>query len=137
MKAAIKVLGFVLVAIGGYVLLSSFLAAGLPLHGLGGTQLPPVYRFPYRQAGLTERQAAAHLLSRFTYGAEPGQVDAVTRMGLENWFARQLAAQVPDDSLEQVLGRYDALELSNQEVAETYPRNGQVIRMAIRDGVVD
>jgi uncharacterized protein (DUF1800 family) len=137
MKAAIKVMGFVLVAIGGYVLLSSFLAVGLPLHGMIGTQLPPVYRFPYRQAGLTERQAAAHLLSRFTYGAVPGQVDAVAQMGLENWFAQQLAAQLPDDSLEQVLGQYDALELSNQEVAETYPRNGQVIRMAVRDGVVD
>ncbi len=137
MKAAIKVIGFVLVAIGGHVLLSSFLAGGLPLQGMGGPQIPPAYRFPWRAAGLTERQAAAHLLSRFTYGAEPGQVDAVARMGLENWFAQQLAAQVPDDSLEQVLGGYDALELNNQEVAETYPRNGQVIRMAIRDGVVD
>ena len=137
MKAVIKVIGFVLVAIGGHVLLSSFLAAGLPVHGLAGTQLPPAYRFPYRQAGLTERQAAAHLLSRFTYGAAPGQVDVVARMGLENWFVQQLAAQLPDDSLEQVLSRYDALELSNEEVAATYPRNGQVIRMAVRDGVVD
>jgi uncharacterized protein (DUF1800 family) len=137
MKAAIKVIGLILMGIGGCVLLSSFLAVGLPLHDLRGTQVPPAYRFPWRQAGLTERQAAAHLLSRFTYGASPGQVDAVVRMGLENWFAQQLAAQLPDDSLEQVLGRYDALGLSNQEVVETYPRNGQVIRMAVRDGVVD
>jgi uncharacterized protein (DUF1800 family) len=137
MKAAIRVIGFVLAAIGGHVLLSSFFAAGLPLHGLGGTQLPPAYRFPYRQAGLTERQAAAHLLSRFTYGVAPGQVDVVAQMGLENWFAQQLAAQLPDDSLEQVLSGYDALALSNEVVAATYPRNGQVIRMAVRDGVVD
>jgi uncharacterized protein (DUF1800 family) len=67
----------------------------------------------------------------------PGQVDAVVQMGLEKWFAQQLAAQLPADSLERVLNRYDALELSNEQVAETYPRNGQVIRMAIRDGVVD
>ncbi len=58
-------------------------------------------------------------------------------MGLENWFSRQLEAQLPDDSLAQVLGRYDALELSNQQVAETYPRNGQVVRMAVRDGVIN
>ncbi|HEV2482719.1 MAG TPA: DUF1800 domain-containing protein [Puia sp.] len=134
MKAAIKVLGVLLAAMGGYVLLSSFLAGTLPMRG---TQLGPALRFPWRQAGLTERQAAAHLLSRFTYGAMPGQVDAVVKMGLENWFAQQLAAQDPDDSLEQILSRYDALELSNEQVAETYPRNGQVIRMAIRDGVVD
>lgn len=117
MKTAIAIMGVLLVVIGWVA--------------------PKPYQFPYRQAGLTERQAAAHLLSRFTYGAMPGQVDAVVRMGLENWFAQQLAAQVPDDSLDLVLKRYDALELSNQEVAETYPRNGQVIRMAIRDGVVD
>ena len=117
--------------------------------GFRGTQVPPLvrfpyanedgksYRFPWEQAGLTERQAAAHLLSRFTYGAMPGQVDAVVQMGLEKWFEQQLEAQLPDDSLVQVLSRYDALELSNTEVTETYPRNGQVIRMAIRDGVVD
>jgi uncharacterized protein (DUF1800 family) len=134
MKAVIKVMGVILAAMGGYILLSSFLAGALPVRG---TQLGPALRFPWRQAGLTERQAAAHLLSRFTYGAMPGQVDAVVQMGLENWFMQQLAAQDPDDSLEQVLNRYDALELSNEQVAETYPRNGQVIRMAIRDGVVD
>jgi len=134
MKAVIKVMGVILAAMGGYVLLSSFLAGTLPMRG---TQVGPALRFPWRQAGLTERQAAAHLLSRFTYGAMPGQVDAVVKMGLENWFAQQLAAQDPDDSLEEILSRYDALELSNVQVAETYPRNGQVIRMAIRDGVVD
>src|SRR5579872_104383 len=57
------------------------------------------FRFPYRKEGLTERQAAAHLLSRFTYGATPGQTDQVMREGLERWFARQLAAGLPDDSL--------------------------------------
>lgn len=134
MKAVIKIIGVILVAIGGYVLFSSFLAGGIPLRG---TQLGLAFRLPWKQAGLTERQAAAHLLSRFTYGAMPGQVDAVVQMGLENWFAQQLEAQLPDDSLEQVLARYDALELSNQQVVETYPRNGQVIRMAIRDGIVD
>jgi uncharacterized protein (DUF1800 family) len=134
MKAAIKIIGVLLVAAGGYVLFSSFLAGGLPLRG---TQLGPALRMPWKMAGLTERQAAAHLLSRFTYGAMPGQVDVVVQMGLENWFAQQLTAQNPDDSLEQVLNRYDALELSNQQVVETYPRNGQVIRWAIRDGVVD
>ena len=95
-----------------------------------------VVRFPYRRAGLTERQAAAHLLSRFTYGAGPGQVDVVVKMGLENWFAQQLEGNLPDDSLGQVLDRYDALKLTNEEIVKTYPRGGQVIRMAIRDGVI-
>ncbi len=33
------------------------------------------FAFPYKQAGLTERQAAAHLLSRFTYGAKAEDID--------------------------------------------------------------
>ncbi len=127
MKAAIKIMGVTLVVIGVW----GYSRAPNP-----EAERPVAFKFPFSQAGLTERQAAAHLLSRFTYGAEPGQLDAVVQMGLESWFARQLEGQLPDDSLEQVLGRYDALELSNQEVAETYPRNGQVIRMAMRDGVV-
>jgi uncharacterized protein (DUF1800 family) len=149
MKTTIKILGIVLVLLGGHVLLSSYLAGGFPLTGgfplagglplnmLSGTRIPPLYHFPYRQAGLTERQAAAHLLSRFTYGATPGQVDAVVQQGLENWWAQQLAGNLPDDSLQECLSRYDALQLSNEQVVNTYPRNGQLIRMAIRDGVVN
>ena len=125
MKAVIKVTGLVFVGVIGF--------AGMRVEKPAG----PGYHFPWAQAGLTERQAAAHLVSRFTYGATPGEVDAVVRMGLEKWFAQQLEAQVPDDSLEQVLKKYDALGLSNNEVVETYPRNGQVVRMAIRDGVID
>jgi hypothetical protein len=37
--------------------------------------------FPYKLAGLTERQAAAHLLSRFTYGARSGDVDGQRGIG--------------------------------------------------------
>lgn len=92
---------------------------------------------PWRQAGLTEKQAAAHLLSRFTYGATPGEVDEVARMGLEKWFERQLKADLPEDSLEAQLAPFDALKLSNEQIAATYPKNGQVIRMAVRDGIID
>jgi uncharacterized protein (DUF1800 family) len=126
MKTFFKILGIMVVVV----------AWKLPTHALDGTRIP-LYRFPYRQAGLTERQAAAHLLSRFTYGATPGQVDAVVKMGLENWWAQQLAADLPDDSLTQCLSQYDALQLSNQQVAALYPKMGQVARMAIKDGVID
>src|SRR5260370_1085969 len=30
-------------------------------------------RLPWREAGLTERQAAAHLLNRFAFGPRPGE----------------------------------------------------------------
>jgi uncharacterized protein (DUF1800 family) len=145
MKTVLKLLGIVLVLLGGHFILSSFIGDA-PLHvldtvrasfqSLNGTRLP-AYRFPYRQAGLTERQAAAHLLSRFTYGAAPGQVDAVMQEGPEKWWAEQLAADLPDDSLDALLRPYDALQLTNEQVVNLYPRVGQVAKMAIRDGVVN
>ena len=95
------------------------------------------YKFPYKSAGLTSRQAAAHLLSRFTFGAKPGDVDAVVDMGLENWFEQLLNARLPDDSLNQKLSGYDALKLTNTEVVNTYPKGAKVLRMAIKDGVIN
>ncbi|MCD8741244.1 DUF1800 domain-containing protein [Mucilaginibacter roseus] len=91
-------------------------------------------RFPYVAAHLTKNEAAAHLLSRFTYGATPGEIEKVANEGLENWFAKQLEARLPDDSLSALLNNYDALKLSNAEVLKQYPKNGQVLRMAVKDG---
>jgi uncharacterized protein (DUF1800 family) len=94
-------------------------------------------KFPYKAAGLSDRAAAAHLLSRFTFGATPGEIDAVVKEGLEKWFEKQLIANFPDDSLNMMLGRFDALSLSNSEIADIYPRGGREVRMAIRDGVIN
>src|SRR5579859_6476766 len=97
---------------------------GSPSQGSeGGHGIRP---FPYKQAGLNERAAAAHLLGRFTYGATPGQVDEVMRMGLENWFSQQLEAKLEDDSLNNILAGYDALKLSNAQIAQLYPRGGEL-----------
>lgn len=95
---------------------------------------PVIQEFPYKKAGLTERQAAAHLLNRFSYGATPGQIDAVVKMGLENWFAVQLKGELKNDLLDEQLKHYDALTLSNEEVVKLFPRPGQVIRLGIAKG---
>ena len=92
--------------------------------------------FPYKQAGLTERQAAAHLISRFTFGARPGDVDAVVNMGLEKWFVQQLNGNIPDEDLLNRLNDYDALKLSNAEILAKYPRPVNVLRMAVKEGVI-
>ncbi|KAI9437355.1 hypothetical protein F5148DRAFT_1294288 [Russula earlei] len=93
-------------------------------------------RFPYKKAGLTERQAAEHLLDRFTYGATPAEVDAVVKMGLENWFQQQLQADLPDDSLDRRLSIYSALHLSNTEVCHIYLPGFAIRSMAIKDSVI-
>ena len=97
----------------------------------------PQFSFPFKSAGLTEREAAAHLLSRFTYGATPGQIDEVVNMGLEKWFEQQLNNSLADDSLNQRLRGYDALKLSNEQIVNTFPRGAQIVRMAIKDGKVN
>jgi len=54
---------------------------------------------PYAEHGYTPRQAAAHMLNRFAYGARPGEVDRVVAMGVEVWFSRQLGGQLREPLL--------------------------------------
>ena len=96
----------------------------------------PELRLPYKKAGLTAEQAAAHLLSRFTYGAQPGEVERVVRMGLEKWLMQQLDGNLNDTELDTVLRAFPDIHLSNAEVEDKYPRNAQIIRFAVRDGYV-
>ena len=93
--------------------------------------------FPYKNAGLTKREAALHLLNRFTYGVKSGDIDWVVKIGLEKWFQQQLNSNFKDDSLNQMLSDYDAINLSNQEVANQYPKPAKILRMAIKDGFID
>lgn len=55
--------------------------------------------FPYREAGLSRQEAAAHLLSRFSFGPRPGEVERVALQGPEAWFAAQLAGGIASPSL--------------------------------------
>lgn len=89
---------------------------------------------PYKKAGLTTEQAAAHLLSRFTYGAEPGQVEEVTKMGLDKWLKKQLEGNADDKELDQMLSKYDAINFTNSEVEDIFPQGARINRWAIRDG---
>ena len=93
-------------------------------------------QFPYKNAGLSKRQAAAHLLNRFTYGATPTAVDLVEKMGLENWFQSQLNGKLSDLELDQKLRDYDLIQMSNTEIAQTFPRPAKVLKMAIEEGAV-
>ncbi|TCC94340.1 DUF1800 domain-containing protein [Pedobacter frigiditerrae] len=94
------------------------------------------FTLPYKKAGLTEQQAAAHLLSRFTYGAKAGDVDAVVKEGLEKWLVQQLDGKQEDASLNQMLSKLEDINLTNTEVENIYPRNAQIVRYAVKDGVI-
>ncbi len=91
----------------------------------------------YKKAGLTDRQAALHLLNRFTFGAKPNDIDGLLKIGVDKWFVQQLRAKFKDADLNSRLADYDAINLSNTEVNTVFPKNAQVLRMAIKDGFID
>jgi uncharacterized protein (DUF1800 family) len=96
----------------------------------------PGLHMPWKEAGLTDRQAAAHLLNRFTFGVRPSQVDEVVAKGLERWFEQQLNGAIPDPNLEARLKDMPALALSEAEIVRVYPPENVVIAEAKRDGVI-
>ena len=76
---------------------------------------------PWAAAGLSERQAAAHLLERFAFGARPGDVDRVVDQGLELWLELQLAARPEDKALEIRLEVLDVWSMDAVQMAKTFP----------------
>lgn len=91
---------------------------------------------PYAKAGLTPREAAAHLLNRFTFGPRPGDVDAVVAQGLDKWLDAQLAAGLPETALDKRLEGFRTLAMSDRELATTYVNPGLVAAFANAEGMV-
>ncbi len=91
---------------------------------------------PWRESGLTEREAAAHLIDRLTFGGRPGDIDETVEMGLDRWVERQLAADLTEPSLGGYLEDLGSLDLSVREYPEVYPNPGLVLRRAQEDGIV-
>ena len=92
---------------------------------------------PFKKYGYTPAQAAARLLDRFSFGAKPGQVDAVVAMGIDNWFEQQLEANEPNVSLDKRLANFKSLQLNNDSIVNRYLNAGQVIRLATRNGLLN
>jgi uncharacterized protein (DUF1800 family) len=93
-------------------------------------------QMPYKKEGLTEREAAEHLLGRLSFGARPGAVEKLLAMGLDEWVLQQLEQSLPDTELEKRLMGYDALSLDNETIVNTYLNAGQVVRMMQRKGTL-
>lgn len=102
--------------------------------GFAPPERSPREEFPYKAAGLTDQQAAAHLLNRFTFGPHPGQIEQVAKIGLEKWFDQQLDGKLNDKELESRLEEFDTQHLSNNEISKLYVKNGKVVKMATKEG---
>jgi uncharacterized protein (DUF1800 family) len=78
-------------------------------------------------AVLTERQRVFHALNRLTFGAKPGQVDAVLTEGLDSWIEDQLHPESIDDSaLNARLAPYATTRLNPKQLAVAFPSDGVI-----------
>ncbi|MCY3871985.1 MAG: DUF1800 domain-containing protein [Gemmatimonadetes bacterium] len=94
-------------------------------------------KLPYKAEGLSKEQAAAYLLERFAFGARPGEVEKVAKMGPEKWLAQQLKGNLPDAALEKRLEAFPALKMTQEEMAAVYVNNGRIRRMVAKAGLID
>ena len=80
---------------------------------------------------MTAEQKVIHALDRLTFGPRPGDVDAVTAMGLDRWIEQQLDPRdIPENPvLEAKLAPFDTLRLSPSELARRYPTPAMVKAM--------
>ena len=69
----------------------------------------------------TERQRAEHALNRLAFGAKPGDVERVMRIGVDRWIEQQLHPErIADAAVERRLARFDTLRMSETEIAAEF-----------------
>jgi uncharacterized protein (DUF1800 family) len=77
----------------------------------------------------TADQQVAHLLSRLTFGARPGDVARVRAMGVDAFIAQQLRPErIADARLEAWLRQFETLELTYAQLQAAYPRPAEAIQ---------
>jgi uncharacterized protein (DUF1800 family) len=81
---------------------------------------------------LTEEQKVLHLLNRATFGARPGEVERVRKLGWEKFLEEQLHPErIKDEVAESKLRNIESIHLSIRDMARYYPQP-QVIREALK-----
>ncbi|MEP6778905.1 MAG: DUF1800 domain-containing protein [Gemmatimonadaceae bacterium] len=91
-----------------------------------GTVQPAAATLAQREQ--TADQQVQHVLSRLTFGARPGEVQAVRAMGVDSWIAKQLdPSKVPDDAMNTFLHHFPVLTMDGEELQKKYPAPAQVL----------
>jgi uncharacterized protein (DUF1800 family) len=92
-------------------------------------------RQPAKSQRLTEEQRAAHVLNRLGFGARPGDVERVRRVGVEKYVEQQLHPELIDDSAAEArLTNLEVLKLSNGELLARYPQPNFLLKRMQREG---
>jgi len=76
---------------------------------------------PASSADLTEQQKVVHVLNRLGFGPRPGDVERVTKMGIDAYIQQQLHPETIDDSaVEKALEPLDTLKMGSNQLLEDY-----------------
>lgn len=117
------------------------LSLALPGTGVGQISpagLPPAHtsaRASYQPSSLQGDRRIVHALNRFTFGARPGDLEAVRAEGLDRWFDDQLhPTRINEADLDARLGAYPAMRWNVEDLLRRLPSNG-VIRQANNDKI--
>jgi uncharacterized protein (DUF1800 family) len=91
--------------------------------GLDAKKKAPPKIAPPPPAQMTGDQKALHALNRLTFGARPGDLEAVNQKGLDQWMEQQLHPRdIPENpALEAKLVPLDTLRMTTAELAHHYP----------------
>src|SRR5579859_8023874 len=85
------------------------------------------------QEPLSPQEEIIHLLSRITFGARPGDVERVRKMGLNAFLGEQLNPEAIDDSIvEARVAALPTLSMTPEELIENYPRPNQAVNFQKR-----
>ncbi len=105
-----------------FVPLLLLIAGCMPRVGHAQTGATPIDD-AWRAAGWSAEEAAAHALSRFTYGARPQDVAHAASVGLDAWLLEQVGAD--DRELDRHINQLDAVQASFEELAQREPGDAE------------
>lgn len=89
----------------------TFLAAGTLIAATPGTSVP----------SNPDDKTIVHVLNRVGFGARPGDVERVRRIGLATYIDQQLNPErIPDTAMATRLSRLETIDKSTRELAESY-----------------
>jgi len=84
---------------------------------------------PTPAKSLTEDQKILHVLNRLGFGARPGDVERVKKIGLEKYIDQQLnPASIDDSAVEAKVKSLEIFNMSTAELFAKYPNPGALLR---------
>jgi len=109
----------------------TLLSGALPALSAQAQQQPKVAK----PVPLTEERRIVHVLNRLGFGARPGDVERVRRIGLERYVATQLQPEQIEDALAETKVRaLSSYWMTTAELYRKYPQPGRLLRALQRQG---